>query len=93
MSSPNQPCPGCADISATYDSAENFIAKKKPTPGDWVLCAYCGTIARVERDHTLRHATATEFVRLVRDSPVMAVQMHFASNQIQEGNIPVGPTN
>ena len=89
----DHPCPGCADTSPTYDSAQNFDTTKKPTAGDWVLCAYCGTISRVEDDLTLRHATATEFVRLAEDCPVMALQMHCASTNIHDSNTPVGPVN
>lgn len=67
---PASPCPGCGELC---DAATNFEFKR-PSPGDWSICAYCGHARIFSSDLSLREMTPAERIELGQDEKLLHMQ-------------------
>jgi hypothetical protein len=66
--------PQCVDCGKQLDGAAGVDTDDAPDPGDFTVCAYCGSIMVYNDGLTLRQPDAAEAREIASDKRILAIQ-------------------
>jgi hypothetical protein len=69
-----KPVPQCVDCGKQLDGAIGVDTDDAPDPGDFTVCAYCGSIMVYNDGLTLRQPDAAEAREIAGDKRILALQ-------------------
>jgi hypothetical protein len=69
-----KPVAQCVDCGKWLDGAAGVDTDDAPDPGDFTVCAYCGSIMVYKDDLTLRQPNAAEALEVAGDERILAIQ-------------------
>jgi hypothetical protein len=69
-----KPIVQCVDCGKQLDGAAGIDTDAAPNPGDFTVCAYCGSIMVYNDELTLRQPNAAEVRKVAGDNRILAIQ-------------------